>query len=147
MPSTVQSEPKRPQSMQLDEALNLTLNAGQNVDGHWRQFYTFLFGLLAWLSSTFVSITRKEALIISLATGAFFAVNAIATVRAHIILRLLILETRAIADGTKFASPHVEEVVRRSGIQPTLPHRITITVLGNIAAAAAIMVLLWRAVR
>lgn len=134
-------------SMPLSEALDLTLKAGENVDGHWRQFYTVLFALSAWFSSNFGSIAgRDEAWIISFAIAAYFTVSAIATARAYVILRLIILETKAIAENTNFASSEVQRVVQSKRMNVRLPYRVTMTLLGHIVAAAAVTQLMWKSV-
>jgi hypothetical protein len=130
-------------SLNFKDALDLTMKAGTNVDSHWRQFYTFVFALLAWLSSSLSNIGEAEAIIISVATAGFFTINAVATVRAYILLNLLLAETTAAASNATFSSAYVRKrAATKYFVQ--LPMRIPLTVLANMVAAGAIIRLVWK---
>ena len=126
------------------DGLDLALKAGQNVDKHWTQFFAFVFGLIGWLSSGLSVIEYKEALILTLVTAVFFALNAIATIRAYIVLNLIVTETIAMLRRTQFLSAKVNRFVANRGHIMFLPFRIPIAVLSHAAGAVAIIYLVWR---
>jgi hypothetical protein len=132
--------------LNLRDALALTIQAGANVDGHWRQFYAYVFALLAWLSSSLSQLGQLEAWTITIATIGFFSINAIATIRAYLLLNLLLAETKAIASMTNFHSEDVHRSVTGLKFTIRLPMRIPLTALANVVAASAIIRLLWKSV-
>jgi hypothetical protein len=96
MHHNAQCENRDETSLTFSKALELAIQAGENVDRHWRQFYYFVFGLLAWLSSNFSKFDKVEAWVVTIAAIGFFTVNAFATIRAYSLLKLLIAETKAL---------------------------------------------------
>lgn len=144
--STGPEEPQgNPGPLSLAEGLELSLDAGKNVDGHWALYYAFLFGLVGWISSNISTIGYSEALIISIASGAFFTLNAIATVRAYVLLSLIISETSEVAHHSRFASKQVARFVASKRANMRLPLRVPITFLAHIAGAWAVIYLAWEA--
>jgi hypothetical protein len=129
------------------DGVELSLQAGQNVDKHWTQFFVFLFGLLGWLSSSLSSVGHKEALIISLAATIFFGLNAIAVVRAYIILNLIVAETIKVLQAGRFLSPKVNKILSSRRQIMYLPLRIPIAILSHVAGVVAIAYLVWGKVK
>ena len=134
-------------SLSFKDALELTIDAGTNVDGHWRQFYTYLFALLAWLSSNLIKVGELEAWTITVAAIGFFSINAFATIRAYLLLNLLIAETTAIAQTATFHSDEVNKWVKVKKFTVRLPMRIPLTLLANVVACGVIIQLVWKSVQ
>lgn len=144
MHRNAQRENRDDPPLTFSKALELAIQAGENVDNHWRQFYFFVFGLLAWLFSNFSKFDIIEAWVVTIATIGFFTVNAFATIRAYSLLKLLIAETKALANTTSFCSEVANKAVRKQSLNVSLPLRLPLTVLANALAAAAIVRLVWR---
>jgi hypothetical protein len=140
---------ERPQmrsSLSLAKGIELALLAGKNVDGHWTQYYAYLFALLAWLSSKISTIDHNEAFIITIASAAFFTLNGIATIRAYVLLSLIIDETVQVARRSNFMSNQVEKFAARKHNRMKLPLRIPIAAFAHTAGAASIIYLAWKSV-
>jgi hypothetical protein len=131
-------------SLSLYEAMELALLAGKNVDGHWTQFYTCVFSLVALANLT--ALQYKHAVILSVAAASFFALNAIATARAYWVLNLIIMEATEIAKRSEYSSDTVRRQVSERNPRVALPLRIPIAILGHMVAAGTVIYLTWRSV-
>jgi len=131
-------------SLSLRDGLELSLLASSKVDVHWNQFYTYLFALLAWLSSNLSTIGLVEATIITVATVAFVGLNMIGTIRAYVILDLFVDETNHIARASNFGSKRVRKYIGPVRRRMGFPLRMPITILGHLLAGGAILYLTWK---
>jgi hypothetical protein len=131
-------------ALSLKDGLELALLAGNNVDGHWKQYYAYLFALLAWLSSGISTIGHNEAIIVTIATTAFFTLNGIATIRAYVLLSLIIDETTHIAGRSALSSQRVQNFVAVKRNRMKLPLRIPIAALAHAVGAVSIIYLVWK---
>jgi hypothetical protein len=134
------------QSITFIEGMTLALNAGKSVDSHWTQFYAYLFALLAWLSSKSGPTGNNEAVIISIATCSFFALNGLATIRSYLLLDLIADETIHAAKHTMFLSKKAANTILSPHNRMRLPLRIPITALAHAAGAACIVYLTWKSI-
>lgn len=134
-------------SLSLSEGLELALLAGKNVDGHWAQFYVITFGLLGWLTSNFATLDHSQAMVLSGGAIAYYSLNAIATIRAYVILNLIILETAEVAKRASFLSERVRYVVGTRRPRMVLPLRLPITILGHTLAGATVVFMAWRSAK
>ena len=146
MSQTPEETPRVGSSLSLKDGLELALLAGHNVDAHWAQFYVSLFGLLAWLSSNISKIGYSEAFIVTIATLAFFTLNAIATIRAYVLLSLIIDETNHVAQHSVILSKAVQKFVATKRNRMVLPMRIPIAATAHAAGAAAVIYVAWKGI-
>mgnify|MGYP006915252881 CR=1 FL=1 len=131
-------------SLELKDAIGLTLTTGTRIDGLWNQYFAFTFGLLAFISSNLASFRLREAAIASLGIAFFAMFNAVALIREYTIISIFVKEASAIAAGSKFASAEVQRLVSPHPFQMSFIGRRTIVALAHFFAAAGIIFLVFR---
>lgn len=128
-------------SLTFKDALDLAMKAGDKIDADWRQYFTVVFALLAYVSSNLTNIHVPEALIVSAGIIFFSVFNAVALIRQYILISLLADEARVLALKTPFASAHVQRFVDNRTYTFKFPLRKTICFVAHALASVAIIYL------
>ena len=127
----------------LKDTLELSFLSGDQINTHWKLYYTVVFALLAWLSSNISVIGILEASLVTVWMIIFSVFNAVGLIRLYKITDLFVDEANELAKKDHFSSKMLESYTKQDARKYSFSFRSPLVIVAHILAAVAIIYISW----